>query len=116
MIIISNVGGDDFDMIIINWIIDKFEEINKDGALYIRKDIKTYTRLKEIAQEAKKNLSYHKEVIIEIPHLYKDIDFPPMKLTRGRFESLSKHLLTRALKPLREVAIMAGILCILLLL
>lgn len=108
----SHLGGDDFDYIIVQWIIDKFIEINKEGGLYIRKDIKTYTKLREIAQLAKKDLSISKEVIIHIPCLYKDIDFPPTKLTRGRFESLSKSLLTRALKPLREVAIMAGILII----
>lgn len=104
-----HLGGDDFDYVIVDWLVDQFELVSKEGARHVRNDVLALARLREIALQAKKQLSVAVDCTIEIPSLYKGVGLPSTKLTRGKFESLSRHLLARILKPLREVAIMAQI-------
>lgn len=104
-----HLGGDDFDYVIVDWLVDQFELVSKEGARHVRNDVLALARLRDIALQAKKQLSMAVDCTIEIPSLYKGVGLPTTKLTRGKFESLSRHLLARILKPLREVAIMAQI-------
>jgi molecular chaperone DnaK len=104
-----HLGGDDFDYVIVDWLVDQFELVSKEGARHVRNDVLALARLRDIALQAKKQLSVAADCTIEIPYLYNGVGLPATKLTRGKFESLSRHLLARILKPLREVAIMAQI-------
>jgi molecular chaperone DnaK len=104
-----HLGGDDFDYVIVDWLVDQFELVSKEGARHVRNDVLALARLRDIALQAKKQLSVAADCTIEIPSLYNGVGLPATKLTRGKFESLSRHLLARILKPLREVAIMAQI-------
>ena len=104
-----HLGGDDFDYVIVDWLVDQFEQVCREGARHVRNDVLALARLRDIALQAKKQLSVAADCTIEIPSLYNGVGLPATKLTRGKFESLSRHLLARILKPLREVAIMAQI-------
>jgi len=105
----SHLGGDDFDYVIMDWLVDQFELVSREGARQVRSNVTALAKLREIAQHVKKQLSVAVDCTVEIPLLHNGIGLPATKLTRGKFEFLSRHLLARILKPLREVAIMAQI-------
>jgi hypothetical protein len=65
-------------------------------------------RVLEAAETAKRRLSTEIAINITIPFLYNDYELN-VELTRGKFEKMSKNLYARMLKPVREVAVMAGI-------
>ena len=105
----NNLGGDDFDNILTNWIIEQINiQNNHTINIDIKKDIFIYNRIREIAEKTKMELSNSMNTIIDIPYVYNNISYN-YNITRGKYESLTKSLLTRLLRPLREVAIMSGI-------
>jgi molecular chaperone DnaK len=97
-----HLGGDDFDMKIINWLADEFKaERNID----LRKDPMALQRLKEAAEKAKIELSSSHETEINLPYIT-SIDGVPehlvKKLTRAKFEQLVDDLVRRTLEPCRK--------------
>lgn len=104
-----HLGGDDFDMRIINWLADEFKaEHNVD----LRKDPMALQRLKEAAEKAKIELSSSQETEINLPYIT-SIDGVPQhlvkKLTRSKFEQLIDDLVQRTLEPCRKAVADAGI-------
>ena len=83
-------------------LLQYIKSIDQRAALQLR------VRLKQSAVQAKESLSSHITTQIELPNLIGNVDLS-VELTRRKFESLSKPLLNSILKPLRQVAIMAGI-------
>ncbi|MBX2961709.1 MAG: molecular chaperone DnaK [Cyclobacteriaceae bacterium] len=97
-----HLGGDDFDMKIINWLADEFKaERNID----LRKDPMALQRLKEAAEKAKIELSSSQETEINLPYVT-SIDGVPehlvKKLSRAKFEQLVDDLVRRTLEPCRK--------------
>lgn len=104
-----HLGGDDFDMKIINWLADEFKsERNID----LRKDPMALQRLKEAAEKAKIELSSSQETEINLPYIT-SIDGVPehlvKKLTRAKFEQLTDDLVRRTLEPCRKAVEDAGV-------
>jgi molecular chaperone DnaK len=104
-----HLGGDDFDMKIINWLADEFKaERNID----LRKDPMALQRLKEAAEKAKIELSSSQETEINLPYIT-SIDGVPehlvKKLTRSKFEQLVDDLVRRTLEPCRKAVEDAGV-------
>lgn len=104
-----HLGGDDFDMKIINWLADEFKsERNID----LRKDPMALQRLKEAAEKAKIELSSSQETEINLPYIT-SIDGVPehlvKKLTRAKFEQLVDDLVRRTLEPCRKAVEDAGV-------
>jgi molecular chaperone DnaK len=104
-----HLGGDDFDMKIINWLADEFKaERNID----LRKDPMALQRLKEAAEKAKIELSSSQETEINLPYVT-SIDGVPehlvKKITRAKFEQLVDDLVRRTLEPCRKAVEDAGI-------
>ncbi|HNP76573.1 MAG TPA: molecular chaperone DnaK [Cyclobacteriaceae bacterium] len=104
-----HLGGDDFDMRIMNWLADEFKnEKNID----LRKDPMALQRLKEAAEKAKIELSSSQETEINLPYIT-SVDGVPehlvRKLSRARFEQLCDDLIKRTLEPCRKAVADSGI-------
>jgi molecular chaperone DnaK len=97
-----HLGGDDFDMRIMNWLADEFKA---DKNIDLRKDPMALQRLKEAAEKAKIELSSSNETEINLPYIT-SVDGVPehlvKKLTRAKFEQLSDDLIRRTLEPCRK--------------
>ena len=87
----THLGGDDFDQIIIDWIVDEFK---KSNAIDLSKDRMALQRLKESAEKAKIELSNSTDTQINIPFITADQSGPKhlnLNLTRAKFDSLTKE-------------------------
>ncbi|KAJ1430280.1 Hsp70 protein-domain-containing protein, partial [Ochromonadaceae sp. CCMP2298] len=105
----SHLGGDDFDYVVVDWLLEQLAAVtSKEAAGRVAKDVFALARLREAALQAKKALSQEREVAIDVPFICGEVGLS-VTLTRKKFEALSKKLFLRMLKPLREVAIMAGV-------
>ena len=99
----NNLGGDDWDQRIVNWLIDRVKA--KTGA-DLSKDAVALQRLKEAAEQAKKELSSATSTNISLQYLSMTADGPihlDETLTRAKFEELTADLLERTKKPFRDV-------------
>ena len=95
----THLGGEDFDLRIINFIADEFR---KDTGINIRTDKMALQRLKEAAEKAKMELSTSTETSINLPFITADASGPKhldVKLTRAKLESLVSDLLNKLEKP-----------------
>jgi molecular chaperone DnaK len=104
-----HLGGDDFDMRIMNWLADEFKsEKNID----LRKDPMALQRLKEASEKAKIELSSSQETEINLPYIT-SVDGVPehlvRKLSRAKFEQLCDDLIKRTLEPCRKAVADSGI-------
>ena len=105
----NNLGGDDWDQRIVNWLIDQVKA--KTGA-DLSKDAVALQRLKEAAEQAKKELSSATSTNISLQYLSMTADGPihlDESLTRAKFEELTSDLLERTKKPFRDVMAEAGV-------
>ncbi len=105
----NNLGGDDWDQRIVNWLIDQVKA--KTGA-DLSKDAVALQRLKEAAEQAKKELSSATSTNISLQYLSMTADGPihlDESLTRAKFEELTSDLLERTKKPFRDVMTEAGV-------
>lgn len=105
----NNLGGDDFDQRITNHLVEMIKmEYNVD----IRKDFAAFQRLKEAAEQAKKELSSSENSYITLPYLTqmkgKTINFE-YTLTRALFNSLTADLVERTAIPVQNALMDAGI-------
>ena len=95
----TNLGGDDFDQVIIDWLAHEFKTSDN---IDLRKDPMALQRLKEAAEKSKIELSSSNETEINLPYITA-IDGVPKhlvkKLTRAKFEQLADSLFQRTLKP-----------------
>ena len=98
----THLGGDDFDQKLIEWIASEFK---KSDGIDLRKDPMALQRLKEAAENAKKELSSSKQTEINLPFVTADSSGPKhlnMSLTRAKFEELTKDLLNRTIEPCKK--------------
>ena len=96
------LGGDDFDLRVIDWLIDEFK---KDQGIDLRKDKMALQRLKESAERAKIELSSSQETEINLPFITADASGPKhlvIKLTRSKFEQLVDDLIERSIAPCKK--------------
>jgi molecular chaperone DnaK len=103
-----HLGGDDFDMRIMNWLADEFKS---DKNIDLRKDPMALQRLKEASEKAKIELSSSNETEINLPYIT-SVDGVPehlvKKLTRAKFEQLCDDLIRRTLEPCRKAIADSG--------
>ena len=105
----NHLGGDDWDQRIVNWLI--YQVKAKTGA-DLSKDAVALQRLKEAAEQAKKELSSATSTNISLQYLSMTADGPihlDETLTRAKFEELTADLLERTKKPFRDVMAEAGV-------
>lgn len=105
----NRLGGDDWDQRIVNWLIDQVKA--KTGA-DLSKDAVALQRLKETAEQAKKELSSATSTNISLQYLSMTADGPihlDESLTRAKFEEMTSDLLDRTKKPFHDVIAEAGI-------
>ena len=98
----TNLGGDDFDKVLVNWLMDDFKE--KEG-IDLTDDIQALQRLTESAEKAKMELSSVEQTIIDIPFITADKTGPKhikKELTREIFEKLCKELIARCQIPVEK--------------
>jgi molecular chaperone DnaK len=103
------LGGEDFDLRIINYIADEFK---KDSGVDVRKDPLAMQRLKEAAEKAKIELSSTQQTDINLPYITADASGPKhlnVKLTRAKLESLVEDLVTKTVEPCRTALKDAGL-------
>ncbi len=105
----THLGGDDFDQKVINWIADEF---NKSDGIDLRKDPMALQRLREAAENAKKELSSSKQTEINLPFVTADASGPKhlnLTLTRAKFEELVSDLVERIIQPCKKAIKDAGL-------
>ena len=98
----THLGGEDFDNIIVNYLIDEFK---KESGVDIRDDAAAMQRIKDEAEKAKKELSSATSTDINLPFLTADADGPKHfehTLTRAKLEELVKPLLDRLAEPVEK--------------
>ncbi len=95
----THLGGDDFDMRIVNWAADEFK---KETGIDLRKDPQALQRLREAAEKAKIELSSMVETEINLPFITADAEGPKhllYRITRAKFEELTADLVERLKGP-----------------
>ncbi len=98
----NNLGGDDWDNKITNWLID---QAKKENGVDLSKDKMAMQRLKDAAEKAKIDLSGQLETQILLPYISMTSEGPlniEQTLTRAKFEELTKDLLERTVKPVED--------------
>ena len=98
----THLGGDDFDKIIMDWLIDKFK---KDEDIDLGKDSMAMQRLKEAAEKAKIELSGTQTTNINLPFITANASGPKhlnYDLTLSEFNRLTSRLVERSIEPCRK--------------
>ncbi|AWR22287.1 MULTISPECIES: molecular chaperone DnaK [Aurantimicrobium] len=105
----NRLGGDDWDQRIVEHLIKKFKETT---GVDVSKDKIALQRLKEAAEQAKKELSSSMSTSIQLPYLSLTENGPANldeTLTRAQFESMTEDLIARTKKPFEDVIKEAGV-------
>ena len=105
----NHLGGDDWDQRVIDWLADKFQA---DNGIDLRQDPMALQRLKEAAENAKKELSAAAQATINLPFITADATGPKhldYTLTRTEFERITHDLLERCKAPVTNALRDAGL-------
>ena len=105
----NRLGGDDFDEVIIDWIV---EEYKKDTGIDLSSDAQAMSRLRETAEKAKIELSGSGSSQINLPFITSrdgQPDHLDMSLSRSKFEELVEPLISKTLAPTRRAMKDAGL-------
>jgi molecular chaperone DnaK len=97
------LGGDDFDNKLIDWLADEFKS---DSGIDLKSDVMAMQRLKEAAENAKKELSAATETEVNLPFITADATGPKhlvKKLTRAKFEGLIGDLVENTISKIKSV-------------
>ena len=103
------LGGEDFDMAIINYLVEEFK---RENGVDLTADRMALQRLKEAAEKAKKDLSTSMEAEINLPFITADQSGPKhlmMKISRAKLEKLVEALVDRTIEPCRKALADAGL-------
>ena len=95
----NHLGGDDWDQRVIDWMADKFQQ---EYGVDLRQDPMALQRLKEAAENAKKELSAAQQTTINLPFITMNQSGPlhlNYTLTRAEFEKITRDLLERCKQP-----------------
>merc|ERR1712117_538255 len=98
----TNLGGDDFDKVLVNWLVDDFKSQEN---IDLTKDIQALQRLTEAAEKAKMELSTVDKTIIHLPFITATQTGPKhieKELTRETFEKLCQNLIQRCRIPVEK--------------
>ena len=105
----THLGGDDFDQVIINWLVQEFQQ--QEG-VDLSLDPMAMQRLKEAAEKAKCELSSTSQTEINLPYITVAAGMPKhlvKTLTRAKFEALAHNLIQDCLEPCKKAISDAGI-------
>lgn len=105
----NHLGGDDFDQIIIDYLVSQFK---KDNGIDLSQDKMAMQRLKDAAEKAKKDLSGVTTTQISLPFITAGAAGPlhlEMTLTRAKFDELTEHLVKRTIEPVHQALSDAGL-------
>jgi len=105
----THLGGDDFDQIIIRWIIDEYK---KSEGIDLSKDMLALQRIKESAEKAKIELSTAQQTEINQPFITSDENGPKhlvMTIQRSKLEELVGDLVKKTLEPCKKALADAGL-------
>ncbi len=106
----THLGGDDFDQVIIDWLVQEFK--NDNGNIDLSKDPMALQRLKEAAEKAKIELSSSSSTEINLPYIM-PVDGMPKhlvkSLTKAKFEQLADSLIQRTIAPCSSALKSAGL-------
>lgn len=103
------LGGEDFDMRIVNWLADEFK---REQGIDLRSDKMALQRLREEGEKAKKELSTTMETEINLPFITADASGPKhlnIKLSRSKLEALVEDLIDRTMAPCQTALKDAGL-------
>ena len=98
----NHLGGDDFDQLVMNWIVEEFK---KENSLDLSKDKMAAQRLIEAAEKAKVELSTALSTNINLPFITADANGPKhldLTLTRAKFDELTASLVEATMEPTRK--------------
>ena len=98
----NHLGGDDFDNVIVRWMMEAFYEQEK---IDLKTDRMAIQRLREAAEKAKIELSTTPSTSVNLPFITADETGPKhleMELTRAKFEELAHQLIQNTLKPVKQ--------------
>ena len=104
----TQLGGDDFDEALINYVADQFKA---DNGVDLRKDTMALQRLQEACEKAKKELSSVPTTDLNLPFITADANGPKhlqVTITKAKFEELIDDLVTRCRKPVEQALSDAG--------
>lgn len=100
----NELGGDDWDQRIVDWLADKFKAAH---GIDLRKDKMALQRLREAAEKAKIELSSSQQASINLPYITVDEDRNPLfldeTLSRTEFQKITQDLLNRTKAPFQSV-------------
>ncbi len=105
----TQLGGDDWDRVIVNWLIDEFK---KESGIDLSGDPMAMQRLRDEAEKAKISLSNQTSVDINLPFITADATGPKhlqKSLTRAQFEQMTDHLFQATKEPCEKAIRDAGI-------
>ncbi len=105
----THLGGDDFDNVLVDWMVDTFK---KENGIDLRNDKMAMQRLKEAGEKAKKDLSSMMQTQISLPFISAGASGPlhfEASLTRAKFDEMTKHLVDRTMEPVRNALRDAGL-------
>ena len=105
----THLGGDDFDQVIVEWLIAEFK---KDQGVDLSKDKIAIQRIRESAEKAKIELSSQMETEINLPFITADATGPKhlnIKLSRAKLEALVSSLIEKTVKPCEAALKDAGV-------
>ncbi|MGG5254997.1 molecular chaperone DnaK [Neobacillus sp. SM06] len=105
----NRLGGDDFDQVIINYLVDEFK---KENGIDLSQDKMALQRLKDAAEKAKKDLSGVTTTQISLPFITAGSAGPlhlEVSLSRAKFDELTAHLVERTMGPVRQALSDAGL-------
>jgi molecular chaperone DnaK len=106
----THLGGDDFDQVIIDWLVQEFK--NENGNIDLTKDPMALQRLKEAAEKAKIELSSTSSTEINLPYIMPVDGIPKhlvKTLSRSKFEQLADSLIQRTIAPCQSALKNAGL-------
>jgi len=106
----THLGGDDFDQVIIDWLVQEFK--NENGNIDLTKDPMALQRLKEAAEKAKIELSSSTSTEINLPYIMPVDGIPKhlvKTLSRSKFEQLADSLIQRTIAPCQSALKNAGL-------
>ena len=98
----NRLGGDDFDKVIMDWLVDEFK---KQEGIDLSKDRMAMQRLKDAAEKAKKELSSITKAEISLPFISMGVNGPVhlnTTLSRAKFDDLTRFLVEKTVEPVRQ--------------
>jgi len=105
----NQLGGDDFDEVLVNYIADEFK---KTEGVDLRQDKMSLQRLKDAAEKAKKELSSTLNTNVNLPFITATAEGPKhlnMDITRAKFEELTAFLVEKTMEPTRKALADSGL-------